>query len=103
MVVLLEAELKIALAVEGDVTEVTFEFPILLAVQNLLGCWCELKSSSELLLMGFYVSYNVRSAAHLSQITLYTHFLFVREKKKKAGTEEGGRSIFPLLMKLENI
>lgn len=86
MVVLLGAELKIALAVEGDVTEVTFEFPILLAVQNLLGCGCELKSSSELLLMGFYVSYkdNVHSAAHLSQITLYTHVLFVRGKKEKS-------------------
>lgn len=83
MVVLLGAELKVALAMEGDVTEVSFEFPILLAMLDLLGCGCELKSSSELLLMGFYVSYNVCSAAHLFQITLYTHFLFVREKKKK--------------------
>lgn len=35
MVVLLGAELQVALAVEGDTTEVSFEFPILLAVQNL--------------------------------------------------------------------
>lgn len=47
MVVLLGAELKVALAVEGDATEVTFEFPILLAVQARLGRGCELKASSE--------------------------------------------------------
>lgn len=54
MVVLLGAELKVALAVEGDTTEVAFDFPILLTVQNLLGCGCELKPSSEMFL-GCYV------------------------------------------------
>lgn len=68
MVVLLGVELKVALAVEGDAVEVTFELPILLGVQALLGCGCELEPSSELFLMGCYVTCkdNVHSAAHLS-------------------------------------
>lgn len=41
--------------------------------------------------------------AHLSQITLYIHFLLVREKNEKAGTEEGERGSFPLLMKLDHL
>lgn len=68
MVVLLGAELKVALAVEGDAAEANFEFLILLAVQTLLGCGCELKPSSELFLMDWYVFYkdDVHRAAHLS-------------------------------------
>lgn len=105
MVVLLGAELKVALAVEGDVTEVTFEFPMLLPVQNLLVCGCELKPLSELFLMGCYVSYkdNVHSAAYFSQITLYINFLFLRDKRKSSTEEGERRSSFPFLVKLENI
>lgn len=55
MVLSLGAELKVAMAMEVDVTEVTFEVPILLAVQNLLGCGCGLKPSSKLLLVGCYM------------------------------------------------
>lgn len=95
--------MKVALAVEGDTTEANFEFPILLAVPNLLGCGCELRPSSELFLMGCYVSYkdNVHRAACLSQITLYVHFLL--GKKEKQALKKRRRSSFPLLMKLDNI
>lgn len=81
--------MKVGLAMQAHVIEVTFEFPVLLAVQNLLGCGCELKSSWKLFLMVCYVSCkgNVRSAVHLSQMTLYVSFLFVRGEKKQAATK----------------
>lgn len=85
---------------EADITEVTFEFSVLLAVQNLLGCGRELKPSPELFLVGCYKD-NEDSAAHLSRMTLHVNFLFLREKTQ-SGTPEGGRNILPLRMQLEN-
>lgn len=87
VVILLEAELKVGLAMETDVIEEALVFPILPSVQNLLICGCELKPSWQLFLMGCYVSYkdNVHSTLHLSETTLYVNFLF--------GGEGGGRHL----------
>lgn len=87
MVILRGAELKVGLAMQAHVIEVTFEFPVLLAVQNLLGCGCELKSSWKLFLMVCCVSCkgNVCSAVLLSQMTLYVFRLL---GGKKAGSHK---------------
>lgn len=90
MVILLGAELQVGLAMEADVIEVTYEFLVLPAVQNLLECGCELKPAWKLLLMGSFVSYkdNVHSAVHLSQMTFYVSFLVFRGKKQALKKEE---------------
>lgn len=91
MVILLEAELKVGLAMETDVIEEALVFPILPTVQNLLICGCELKPSWQLFLMGCYVSYkdNVHSTLHLSETTLYVNCLFwVRGRQALEKEEE---------------
>lgn len=79
MVISLGAELR--LAVEANVTEVTFEFPRLLAEQNLLGCGCELKPSSKLHLVAVSCEDTAHNVARVSQITFFVSFLFVRGGK----------------------